>query len=155
MLKVGVRRVLKRYYNRFISLKGEPEVIALGFAVGVAIGFFPILGTHTALTMLIAPAFRMHLAGMFLGSWISANPLTVPPMLAAEFWLGRWLLGRPDLVFPPGERTLQWALHLGLDILSCMFVGFVILGTTFSLASYPIVKSLITRVQTGKATVNP
>jgi uncharacterized protein (DUF2062 family) len=102
-------------------------------------GFFPIWGTHMVFTFLFAAVLKFHMASMFLGSWISGNPLTIGPILFGEFYLGKWLLGRSDLALPVGEWSLKTTLDLGWDVLSCMLVGFVILGVCFGLLTYPIV----------------
>ena len=43
-----IRRRGKEFYDRFISLKGEPANIAMGMAIGVFIGVTPTIPFHTA-----------------------------------------------------------------------------------------------------------
>lgn len=142
---------LRRYYKQFISFRGDPRLIALGFAIGVLIGFFPVLGTHTALVVVAASFFRVHMASAFVGSWIAANPLTMPPMLMGEYYLGRWLLNHPQWVLPDGGWNAIAITQYGWEFFSSLLVGGLLLGLLFAAISYPVIKTAMIRIQTRRA----
>jgi uncharacterized protein (DUF2062 family) len=48
---------LRIYYDRFISLKGEPASIAAGFAIGVFVGVTPTIPFHTAMIVFLRLCF--------------------------------------------------------------------------------------------------
>ena len=45
---------LKRGYERFLKIRGDPREIALGFALGLFIGMTPFMGFHTASAVFLA-----------------------------------------------------------------------------------------------------
>ena len=56
-----------------------PREWPLAFALGVFIAFFPLLGIHTGLAIVIAIAFRLNKAAILVGAWTN-NPWTIAPM---------------------------------------------------------------------------
>ena len=66
------------FYERFISLKGEPAQIAAGLAIGVFVGVTPTIPFHTGIIVLTGLLFRQNITAGYLGAWIISNPLTVP-----------------------------------------------------------------------------
>lgn len=142
-----MKKYFLRYYQRFISLQGIPRMLALAFAVGVAISFLPLIGTHTVLAILISSLFRMNLSGMLLGTWVGSNPLTIAPAFAGEFYLGKWLLGYSDLAIPIWDWNLAAIWDLGWEIISSMIVGGMVIGVGIAILSYPVVRWLFRRIQ--------
>ena len=124
-----------------------PRMLALAFAIGVAISFFPFIGTHTILAVVISSIFRMNLSGMLLGTWVGTNPITIAPAFAGEFYLGKWLLGYKELVIPIWEWNLSAILDLGWEIISSMVVGGLMLGISVAFLTYPLVRWLFRRIQ--------
>lgn len=119
-------------FGRWMALKllrqaNRPHYVALGAALGVMTGFFPILGTHTLIMAGLCFSLRASFVAAMLGSMI-ANPWTIGPMWAASFHLGRKILG-----MGPGSAQaidhlngMGWGTILGrLDVL----LGHVILPT--------------------------
>ena len=45
-----LKRRFRIFYERFISLKGDPSQIAAGLAIGVFVGVTPTIPLHTAIT---------------------------------------------------------------------------------------------------------
>lgn len=48
-----------------------PPQISLAIAMGFIIGTFPVLGTHTILSIVLAFMFRLNQVAVYLGTWIS------------------------------------------------------------------------------------
>lgn len=69
---------IKTFYDRFISLKGEPKNIAMGLAVGIFIGVTPTIPFHTALIIFIGFIFRNNFTSAYLGS--CSYPIPLPSL---------------------------------------------------------------------------
>ena len=98
-------RWLRRTGQILIHVEDSPSRVALAFALGVFIAFFPILGIHTVLALVIALAFRLNKVAILFGAWIN-NPWTVAPMYAAGTLLGCVILG----VSPSRLGGIDWSL---------------------------------------------
>jgi len=100
-----VRR-LRQLAQVLFRLEDTPSRIALAFGIGVFIAFFPLLGIHTGLALLIAFAFRLSRVAILAGAWTN-NPWTIAPMYMAGTLLGCALLDVPS----GGLGSIQWSLH--------------------------------------------
>ena len=56
------------FYEKFISLKGEPAQIAAGLAIGIFVGVTPTIPFHTGIIVLIGLLFRQNITAGYLGS---------------------------------------------------------------------------------------
>lgn len=95
-LRLRARHLLRR----LLRVPDSPHRVALSFAIGVFIAFFPILGTHFLLVFLIVWALRLNLPLMLAGSLVN-NPWTLLPIYASSLATGMLLTGHrgpaPDL----------------------------------------------------------
>jgi hypothetical protein len=96
---------LGRAARLLLDVDDTPHRIALAFGLGVWIAFFPILGIHTGLALLIAFGFRLSRAAILLGTYVN-NPWTIAPLYTAGTLAGCWLLG----VSPKELATIEWSL---------------------------------------------
>ncbi len=118
----------RQFYNTFISLQGSPESIARSFSLGFAIAWWPIIGTHSILSLLGGLLFRGNLPAVYLSSWL-CNPITIPFILMADYKVGDWLVGAPDLLGANfAQMTFREMLALGWHVLVPMMVGGLLLG---------------------------
>jgi uncharacterized protein (TIGR03546 family) len=133
-----------KFYNKFISLKGEPEHIAMGFAMGVFIGFTPTIPFHTTLVSAAALLFRQNLTAACLGSWVIPNPFIAPFFYFTEFHIGKYLLGIDDssLVLP--DFSVLSLLNLGWNVALPLLTGGIIIAICCAIPSYFIALKLIT-----------
>lgn len=70
------------------------EQVAWSFAIGLAIAMNPVLGTHTAMILVLCFSFRrLHRPLMLLACFVN-NPWTLVPIATASAYLGNLLLGR-------------------------------------------------------------
>jgi len=122
---VNLRRKIRYCYTRFRRLKGDPQKIALGMALGVFIAFTPTIPFHMILSLTLAHLFRVSRVAALMGVWVS-NPLTVPPMYYFSFVIGKRLLyPHLELSLPP-SLDVRELLKLGWEInLSLQFGGLV------------------------------
>lgn len=72
----------------------EPHHLAWSFALGLAIAWNPLLGTHTGLVLVsCALVKKLHRPLTFLGAFTN-NPWTMVPIATASALFGNMLLGR-------------------------------------------------------------
>jgi len=98
----GWRRRLKYFYKRTIRMKGSPHAIAFGAASGIAVSFTPFYGFHLILTFIFCRIFKSN----WLASAVTAqlgNPITFPPVIIMNYYLGSLFLGLEKGVYTPDE----------------------------------------------------
>ena len=143
-------RWLRRTEQILFHVEDSPSRVALAFALGIFIAFFPILGIHTGMAIAIALAFRLNKVALLVGAWVN-NPWTVAPMYSAGTLLGCAILG----VSPASLGGIDWALHgrafyaslaAGLRPLVVPFVvGNLALGAAAALGSFLALRFLLAR----------
>jgi uncharacterized protein (DUF2062 family) len=139
-----LKKRFRTFYERFISLKGEPAHIAAGLAIGVFVGVTPTIPFHTAIIVLIGLLFRRNITAGYLGAWIISNPLTVPLLYVAQYELGRFLLGMERSRFELPDYTLRSITALGWEILLPLLTGGILMAPFFAVPAYFVVRRLIT-----------
>src|SRR5881409_3470222 len=97
---------VRRTVQMLLHLEDTPHRTAVAFGIGVWLAFFPILGIHTGLALLIAYLFRLNRAAMIVGVYIS-NPWTIAPLYMAGTVLGCAIFG----VSNEGLNAIDWHLH--------------------------------------------
>ena len=110
-------RRLRQLAQVLFRLEDSPSRIALAFGIGIFIAFFPLLGIHTGLALLIAFVFRLSRVAILAGAWTN-NPWTIAPMYMAGTLLGCALLDVPSA----GLSSIQWGLH-GRAFYASLFAG--------------------------------
>ena len=96
---------VRQWVQVLLHLQDTPHRIALAFAVGVWIGFFPVLGIHTGMALAVSFLFRLSRVAILLGTWGPVNPWTLAPIYTAGTMLGCFLLG----VSPAGLADIDWS----------------------------------------------
>lgn len=114
-----------------MSLDSHPGHISAGFAVGVFISFTPFFGLHTPLAIALAFIFRLNKLTCITGAWVN-TPLTIVPVLAASYKLGRIMQGKP--VREMAIKGLEWQ-HLRVHAKS-LLLGSSIIGFVAAVAAY-------------------
>ena len=144
---VGFIRQLKLLVVRFVRLRGMPEEIAKGVALGIFIGMTPTFGFQMAIALFFAYLLRENRLAALLGVWVT-NPVTAPVIYAIEYEIGRILLNM-DRARLPSEFSWEAYSKLGWDIMFPLWVGGLIAGVILGALSYfltlrmvPVVKTL-------------
>jgi uncharacterized protein (TIGR03546 family) len=135
------------FYERFISLRGEPAQIAAGLAIGVFVGVTPTIPLHTAIIVIICLLFRQNITAGYLGSWMISNPLTIPLLYISEYELGRFLLGMERCRFELADYSLGAIAALGWKILLPLLTGGILIAPFFALPAYFITRRLIISIR--------
>jgi uncharacterized protein (DUF2062 family) len=92
----------------------SPQKIALGMAVGVVIGVFPVIGSTTILCTAAALALRLNLPAVQLVNYL-VYPLQIA-LLIPFFHFGAWLFGVDPLPISASELVSMFQTDLWLAI---------------------------------------
>jgi len=88
----------------------SPEKIALGMAVGVVIGIFPVIGSTTLLCTIAALVLRLNLPAVQLVNYL-AYPLQIA-LLIPFFQFGAWLFGVDPLPLSASQLISMFKTNL-------------------------------------------
>ncbi|MFH1134960.1 MAG: DUF2062 domain-containing protein [Pseudomonadota bacterium] len=143
----NILRRARYIYLRLILLPGTPHNLAMGLAVGVFVGFLPIIPIQTLVAVVLAFVFRGSKIAAAVGTWVT-NPVTVPPLYALFFLIGRTLtpFGR-GAQFPKTWDIYQIA-QIGTDVVLAGLIGGAVLGFIFAPLSYFLMRKYSVRLQT-------
>jgi len=153
-------RWLRQTRQVLLHVDDSPSRVAAAFALGVFLAFFPLLGVHTGLALLIALAFRLNKVAILFGAWIN-NPWTLTPIYTAGTLVGCVLLGKS----PASLGAIDWSLTgrafyaslvAGLRPLLLPFVvGNLVLGAAAAGVTFLALRSLLARRTRGPAAGSP
>lgn len=138
-------RQLKLNLLRFIRLRGTPDEIAKGVALGIFIGMTPTMGFQMPIALFFAILLRENKLAAVLGVWIT-NPLTAPFIYALQYESGRLLLGMKRLQLPE-ELTLNALKTLGWEVLAPLCTGSLIFGVLSAALSFALTLRLIPTIR--------
>jgi uncharacterized protein len=153
-------RWLGRTGRILVNVDDSPSRVAAAFAVGIFIAFFPILGIHTGMALLIAVTLRLNKVAILAGAWTN-NPWTLAPMYTAGTLLGCAVLG----VSPASLGAVDWSLSgrafyasllAGLRPLVVPFVlGNLLLGSLAAGLAFVGLRSLLAKRRSPAGKVLP
>ena len=147
---------LPRYYLlRIKRLKGDPEYLARGLAFGVFMGVLPLAPVQTIILVPLTVLLRVSTLAAFIASVLVSNPLTFMPQYYLTWKVGNAVL--PDRI--SWERlneiltevtailereellngivlSLKTLSRLGMETLSVLLVGGVIIAVPASIVAY-------------------
>ena len=86
------RRRLEQWAESLLHTHDTPERTALAFALGVTIGFSPLVGLHTILGLVLAFVFNFNRVALLAGIWTNL-PWVFGPYYAGVTAAGAWVLG--------------------------------------------------------------
>jgi uncharacterized protein len=141
-------RQFKLNMVRFIRLRGTPDEIAKGLALGVFIGLTPTLGFQMIIAIFLAILLRENKLAAALGVWIT-NPLTAPFIYALEYETGRLLLGLSRARFP-AELSFSALQAMGWHVLLPLCVGSLIYGVILTPLIYAVTLRTIPLIKTWR-----
>ena len=147
--KENLASIIRRLYERFIMIRGEPREVALGFALGIFVGMTPTVGVQTPIAIFIAALFKWSKLSAAIGVWIS-NPLTVPLIYGVTYITGAKLLSLDpvfDMPLSPTWSTLKVMLQKAPQAFGAMTVGGALLGIPLAIISYYLSFAAVDRYQ--------
>jgi uncharacterized protein (DUF2062 family) len=106
MIDLSTRALARRWMNALLHIKDSPERTAAAFAIGVFVGFSPLLGFHTLLGILVAFLFNLNRVAVLLGVYMNL-PWFLAPYYAIATMAGAEVTGHR---LPPDLRTQFGAL---------------------------------------------
>jgi uncharacterized protein (DUF2062 family) len=130
---------------RFIRLRGTPEEIAKGFALGIFIGMTPTFGVQMPIAFFFAWLLRENKLAAIIGVWVT-NPITAPFIYASEYEIGRIILGKERLSLP-SEFSYETLGNLSWDILVPIGVGSLVFAVLFCSISYALTIRFIPQIK--------
>ena len=155
---MSLSRTVRFYTLRFKRLQGSNRSLAMGAAIGSAVGLTPTLPLHNIMILGLTLLFRVNpIAGIITANIVS-NPLTFVP----QYFLA-WKIGD---FFLPGHLTwekiksvlaliktegimesLDTIRAMGFDAIAVMMVGGVALAIPAGIITYVMVFRFFTRLQ--------
>jgi uncharacterized protein len=130
---------LKDYIIRFSKKGLSPHEIALGIAVGIFIGFTPLIGTHTVMAIGLAYLLRLNTLVVLLGAQI-CNPISIPFQFFLSAEVGNLIL-KGKFLKVTFSRDINYLDHYLWPII----LGSFVLGTVISWLSYYLTKWFLKR----------
>lgn len=134
MLRRRLARIRNQVRERLVTAfveKHTPHEVAASFSVGVFITALPTLGVGVLVFFVLAALFaRMSKIALF-ASVVILNPVVKWGVYGASYWLGQFLLGPA-----PNASFDSVSLSMGVDVLTRLWVGNLILATVFAVVAY-------------------
>ena len=142
---MGWDRAMMYYKHRLLRTPGSTYKIVGGLAVGMAVSFLPLLGTHWIEAIFLGWVMRVNKFAAWVGTGIG-NPLTFPLMFWADYKIGAYIFGirgMNDRVMQPDQITWHHFLENPMGLFLPMLLGGVILAIVvwpiaYALLYYPI-----------------
>jgi hypothetical protein len=141
------RERFKQFYDQFISLKGTPESIAFGMAIGIFVGTTPTVPFHTIFIIILTYILRQNFTAAYLGSWLISNPITMPLLYLTQYHLGKYLLGDNQLPLVINDYSIWHIVHAGKTVACPLLLGGIIMAPFFALPAYFITYKVVVTIR--------
>ena len=159
----GPHSAWHRALEWLVRLRGSPEAIARGVAVGMVVAFSPTIGFQTVLALGLATLFGANRPVSVVLTWIS-NPLTIPPVYGFTYLVGNAFWPGPEpsrvseaIAEAAGElerldvlalrEQLAVFLGLGVDVFVTLWIGGLLVGGLAAAACYPLTLRTVVRLR--------
>ncbi|MGQ9483793.1 MAG: DUF2062 domain-containing protein [Desulfosoma sp.] len=129
---------LRRFYDQFIRLRGDPREIALGFALGLFIGTSPTMGFQMIIAAFCASLLGWNKWSAAAGGWIT-NPFTAPFVYSANYWVGSKLLSQAPKATAHALAALERAgpiVQKTPHVAASLILGGIVVGVPVAFAGY-------------------
>jgi len=137
-------RLIRRTLQLLVLIQDSPRRTAVAFALGVFLGFSPLIGVHTILGLALAYALRLSKIGVLIGIYMN-SPWVIVPYYGFATWFGVKITGIPEGTSLPDisfRQIFRWEFWQALvdqyHLLIPAAVGSTILAVLFSLLAYPL-----------------
>jgi uncharacterized protein (DUF2062 family) len=136
------RRSLKLFYLRILRLRGKPEKVAGGMAIGIAVGLTPTVPLHFLLAILIAFLLDKSKLAAALGVWVG-NPFMLPFVYLLDYKVGQFITSTAAPPLPFSSFSITHLVELGWTICYPLFIGGLVVGLLSFLPAYLFVKQIL------------
>ena len=153
---VSHRRVTVPSKKRFLirkllAIRGTPEAVAGGVAIGFFFGFTPLFGLKTLLSLFFAWLTGCNLIAAVIAGTLHDIALPFMPLLYRwQYDVGYWLLSRPHELPPSimhahlgGHAWRSWTTFLTVG--RPLLVGSLIFATPMATISFFVTRFIIIR----------
>lgn len=137
---MGWVRMAKYLKRRLLRLPDSSAKVAGGLAIGAAISFSPLVGTHIVQAALLASLFRYNIIAAAIGT-IFGSPWTFPLIWYASIEFGARIfdiLGLPAETNIPDHVTVHMMWDLVREQPMRIFLPWMTGGYLLALFSYPV-----------------
>jgi len=137
-----IKRFFFSLYKRFIRIRGTPEEIAWGVAIGFFVAMSPTMGIQTYIAIPLAAIAGVSKVSAAIAVWLT-NPLTAPFFYGFNYMIGAMVLNYPlkiDVVVNPSWIALY---HSGKQVLYALLVGGFFTGTFMGIVGYFFIEGMI------------
>ena len=148
--KPWFKRRFRLVYLKLLRLRGKPEVIAKGLAVGVFAGCFPFFGLQSLVGIFLATIFQGSKVAAIAATWIS-NPLTYVPMFIFNYKIGKLFLGTKETILSLDLDSFTAFKELGPTFAITLLTGCLIVGTILAFITYFYSLAILERLKTRRS----
>jgi uncharacterized protein (DUF2062 family) len=139
---VRIGRTIRFAYLKTLRIKAPPHSIGLGMAIGVFVGFLPLIPFQTVIAVTLAFFFRCSKITAALGTWVT-NPANVVFVYYFLYRIGRLLVPGDALGFDPNQLALTEMFTSGWHLVMIMSVGGLVVGIPAAVLTYFLTVRLI------------
>lgn len=136
------KRRFRLLYLRILRLRGQPEEVAGGMAIGVAIGFTPTVPLHLVLGVFIAFLLGKSKLAAVLGGQV-ANPFFLPFIYILDYSVGRAITGASGPSLVSADFSASYVLNLGWEIYYPLLAGGIVVGSLAVIPTYFMTKKIV------------
>jgi uncharacterized protein (DUF2062 family) len=140
---------LKKGYQRLLKIRGHPNEIALGLALGLFVGMTPSMGFHTAIAVFFAALFKWNKISSAIGVWVT-NPLTAPVIYGVNYFIGAKLIGLQKVYSLPeanGFAKIYQIMLKAPEIFWALTLGGIVLGLPLAVVGYYFSYTVVQKYQ--------
>ncbi len=170
VLKTGGRKphgrisqLLRKLFRWLLTLRGSPESIGLGVAIGIFVACSPLLGIHVLMAIILSTLLGANRPAALATSFLN-NPATFVPIYVLEYWVGSLFWPGPPVARVKqvlgqllDQLTSTGFFHirdhftavfeLGWDVFIPMMIGGTLLGLLAGGAAYIPTVALVRKLR--------
>ncbi len=136
------KRVARYWYILLLRIKAPAHAVAMGLALGVFVGFLPVIPFQTVLALALAFLCKSSKLAAMLGTWIS-NPADVVFLYFFAYRVGDFLLPFRGVNFDGQHLAITDIFSYGWQALAVMGLGGIVLGVPAGCITYFVSLRLI------------
>lgn len=145
---MDIKRTFKYFWLKFLRLRGNPQSLAWGTAIGVLVGISPTMPLHTVSILFLTFVSRTSTIAALTSSVMVCNPLTYVPIYYFSLVIGNavtpyeisWQKMKSVLDILLSGQSFSTSLHavfsLGYEACVVMVIGGLVLALPFTILSY-------------------